>query len=362
MVPHARAPRILLPADNPVASSRAMLRFSAALSPRDVLQRTGVAAVLRARGAAAFADRIVVQERVGSLRHHLANVLGEPVDLSIGLGTARANRKPVLQVFDARGRSLAFAKIGDNAVTERLVRREAESLRRLATAPLPARFEVPRLLHLGEWEGAAVLVMTSLATSVRQRPGRQYSVPHEEMVLLRGAFAETPRALVDTPLWTQVTGVRDRLPSSPATDRFADALAVLADTAGDRPVEVGAWHGDWTPWNMSRRRGRLQLWDWERFETGVPAGLDACHYGVNAVCRRDGASVEAVLRGLELAGVRRDGPAADHLVGGAYLAAITSRYLPDAATELGDAIAERSVVMLESLCTWVGLEERISRG
>ena len=55
------------------------------------------------------------------------------------------------------------------------------------------------------------------------------------------------------------------------------------------PLPLGAWHGDWTPWNMSRRRGRLQLWDWERFETGVPLGLDRCHYGVNAVVRRDGA-------------------------------------------------------------------------
>ncbi len=57
---------------------------------------------------------------------------------------------------------------------------------------------------------------------------------------------------------------------------------------------------------MSRRHGRLQLWDWERFETGVPLGLDRCHYGVNAVCRRDGVGLASVMRGLELAGIAND--------------------------------------------------------
>ena len=99
---------------------------------------------------------------------------------------------------------------------------------------------------------------------------------------------------------------------------------------------------------MSRRRGRLQLWDWERFETGVPLGLDRCHYGVNAVTRRDGLDHAAVLRGLELAGVSTDPDSQDHLVAATYLASITCRYLVGAESELGDTIADRSLVMLEA--------------
>ena len=90
---------------------------------------------------------------------------------------------------------------------------------------------------------------------------------------------------------------------------------------------------------MSRRRGRLQLWDWERFETGVPLGLDRCHYAVNAVVRRDGLEHASVMRGFELAGVSNSPGSEDHLVGAAYLAAITCRYLVGAESDLGEMIS-----------------------
>jgi hypothetical protein len=363
VVPNARSPRLLLPAGNPVASSRAMLRFSAALTARDVAQRVGVSSALRARTSAAFPDRIVVSERQGSLRQHLSEVFGEPVDFSLGLGTARANRKPVLQVFDGRGRSLAFVKIGDTALTESLVRAEASSLERLAEAGLPPSLEVPELLHFGVWEGAVVLAMTSLETTPWQRPRRQFAVPHAEMRLLHQAFAEgDPRPLVELPLWDSMARAQESLSESPQRDRLGEALGALAGLAADRPLQGGAWHGDWTPWNMSRRRGRLQLWDWERLETGVPPGLDQCHYGVNAVCRRDGLGVESVRRGLELARVPSDPSTEGHLVAGAYLAAITCRYLQGSELDVGAAIAERSQVMLDALCGWLGLTASVSHG
>ena len=44
------------------------------------------------------------------------------------------------------------------------------------------------------------------------------------------------------------------------------------------PVRHGSWHGDWTPWNMSRTGTRVLLWDWEHFAHGVPLGFDALHY------------------------------------------------------------------------------------
>lgn len=362
VVPSAQSPRILLPAGNPVAASRAMLRFSAALAPRDVAQRLGVSALLRARSTMAFQDRIVVSEREGSLRHHLGEVFGEPVDLSLGLGTARANRKPVLQVFDARGRSIGFAKVGDNAVTEPLVAAEAEALGRLGEVGLPSRFEVPELVHVGRWEGSLVLAMTSLETSWRQRPSRQFVVPVEEMSLLHGAFADGVRPLTEMPLWEAMVRTQAALSPSSARARLEESLHALAAAAGDHPLAVGAWHGDWTPWNMGRRRGRLQLWDWERLETGVPPGLDRCHYAVNAVCRRDGVSVDSVLRGLALAGMDPD-PSGEQLVlAASYLAAITCRYLSGSETDQGAAIAERSLVMLDALCAWLGLAAEVRHG
>jgi hypothetical protein len=362
VLPNARAPRLLVPAGNPVAASQAMLRFSAALSARDTVKRLGVAGLLRARTGAAFPDRITVSERAGSLRGHLGDVFGEPVDFSLGLGTARANRKPVLQVFDARGRSIAFVKIGGTEVTEALVLAEADSLQRLDEAQLPDYLEVPRLLHVGRWEGAALVAMTALETSFLQRPRRQFEVPVEAMSAFHAAFPDGARPLVESPLWGAMTEAHASLAASGVRDRLGAALDQLARVSADRPLAMGAWHGDWTPWNMSRHRGKLQLWDWERFETGVPAGLDRCHYAINAVTRRDGVDLDSIMRGFELAGVANDRTGEDHLVGATYLAAITCRYLVSAEGDLGDTIADRSRVMLEALSTWLGIPAEVDRG
>ncbi len=360
VLPNADSPRLLVPADNPTAASRAMLRFSAALSKRDTVKRLGVSALLRARAHAAFPDRITVTESEESLRHYLGDVFGETVDVSVGLGTARANRKPVLQVFDARGRSLAFVKVGGQAVTEPLVRAEAASLQRLGESEVPNLLEVPRLLHLGRWGGASVVAMTSLETSFRQRPGRQFVVPAKAMTLLHGCFAAGHRPLAEMPFWAPMVHAQSSLGHSAAGTRLREALDVLGRT--EVALAEGAWHGDWTPWNMSRRRGRLQLWDWERFETGVPRGLDRCHYGVNAICRRDGVSVDSVMRGLELAGIGNKRSAEAHASGAAYLAIITCRYLAGAETEMGSLIAGRSLVMMDALCRWLGLPSSVHRG
>src|SRR3954454_776794 len=80
VLPHAEAPRLLVPVGNSAAAARSMLRFSAALSTRDTLKRLGVSGLLRVRADAAFPDRITVTEHSGSLRGYLADVFGEPVD------------------------------------------------------------------------------------------------------------------------------------------------------------------------------------------------------------------------------------------------------------------------------------------
>jgi len=182
-----------------------------------------------------------------------------------------------------------------------------------------------------------------------QRPARQWDLPSREMDRFHRFFGERTVPLTEMPLWDSLTTARDDLPDSAERQELTSALSSLGDLAADRPQLAGAWHGDWTPWNMGRRHHRLQLWDWERFETGVPAGLDVCHYGVNAVCRRDGVSLESVRRGLMLAGCDPDDGPASRLTAATYLATITTRYLLGAESELGEAIRDRSRIMLHAL-------------
>ena len=108
----------------------------------------------------------------------------------------------------------------------------------------------------------------------------------------------------------------------------------------DPELGFGAWHGDWTRWNMASTSAGLLLWDWERFTRPVPVGFDPLHYGLQtAVVRRrrpprDAAAecVENAATTLAPVGV----PAAEaQLVAVLYLAELSARYLADRQAEAG---------------------------
>ena len=291
MLPNAGAPRLLVPVGNPTAAARAMLRFSAALSTRDTVKRLG-----RLRPAAGPGRR-----RLPGPDHRRASEQARcgatSATCSVSRSTSASGSAPPGPTASRCCRSstpAAAASPSSRSATPRSPRPSCaprpRRCERLAEADLPARARGPRLLHLGTWEGATVLAMTALDTSFLQRPQPPVRrTGRGDGPIPRGVRARAARPLPDSPLWDQMVAAQQSL----VLGRGARAARRGAgpaphSPAADRPLPLGGWHGDWTPWNMSRRRGRLQLWDWERFETGVPRGLDRCHYGVNAVTRRDG--------------------------------------------------------------------------
>lgn len=351
-VPSTRSPRLLVPSSSPRAASASLLRFSSALGPREVASRVGLAAVLRT-GLAAAMPGVEVSEGGRSLRRHLADVLGEEVEVSFGLGSARANRKPVLEVFDGRGRRLAFAKVGTTPASTALVSGEADALRRLGEIDLGPALVVPRLISLAAWEGLTVLVMTALPSRARRR-GAEVPLPRCEAHALAEAFSCGAGPLDQTPWWSRLVTTGRRL--DPVEPRLLALLSALRhlDLDLDDPLEHGAWHGDWTPWNQSSTPQGLALWDWERFETGVPRGLDVCHFAVNTATRREGATTRSIDAGLRVAGLDRGRPH-DVRLGVAYLVTIAERYLDDLGHATGEArtmLQQRTSVVLDVADSW----------
>jgi hypothetical protein len=178
----------------------------------------------------------VVVPGEGSIVAYLSEVFRRPLEIVMHVRPARrANRKPVLEVRSG-GRLLAFVKIGDSARARALIANEAAALRRLADLEL-STVTVPDVLHHGDWRGLSVLALSPL-------PVRRGRVPAP---LLLAAVEE------------------------------------IAATGGSR----AAWHGDLAPWNLCRSPdGRLLVWDWERYEVGVPYGFDAVHHFFQRAARR----------------------------------------------------------------------------
>ncbi|HWB35857.1 MAG TPA: hypothetical protein VHA75_07520, partial [Rugosimonospora sp.] len=103
--------------------------------------------------------------------------------------------------------------------------------------------------------------------------------------------------------------------------------------AGGLCLTFGAWHGDWTPWNTHVTGDAVLVWDWERFATGVPVGMDALHWRFQSmVDAGTPASVSAAAlphqaaRLLDPFGVP---PAAARFTALLYLLDMGARYLAD---------------------------------
>lgn len=277
VLPSASRPRLLVPV-GVRSAARMLTRHGDRPGPRAVraLLATGVRTGLLERLPVA---RIRVDPVPGavSLAADLAQVLGHDVVLGVLLGTPRVNRKPVLQVFDRDGRTLAFVKAAHDERTRWLVRREADNLARLRSVGL-AGIELPEVLHAGRFGELQVLVLSPLASS--QQEGRQgvERPPVAAMRELSHAAGVRREALADTAFAQRLTAVPRQQPSAALPARLAALAGDVLARHGADVVELGAWHGDWAPWNMGWSEGRLQLWDWERYAEGVPLGLDLVHY------------------------------------------------------------------------------------
>jgi hypothetical protein len=185
--------------------------------------------------------KVMVPSGEATIETYLSEVLGLPVRVVLHVRPARrANRKPILEVHAPDG-PIAFVKVGDTDRARKLISNEARTLDLLAGMPLKTVVP-PAVLHYGFWRGLSVLALAPL-------PIRRSPVPESLLV---------------------------------------DAINEIAGVPGPQPRgRLFAWHGDFAPWNVScGADGRLLVWDWERFGTGVPLGFDAVHHFFQRALRR----------------------------------------------------------------------------
>lgn len=357
MLGRGPAPTLLVPLAPRAAISASFHRTSGATDWRT---RT-------ARRVAGSAARVVpqlmgrpveVRGGEGGLEEHLSEVLGEPVSFSISIGAARVNRKPVLQVFDAAGRCRAFAKVGWSAHTCVDVTTEGRALAVLGACQFRL-LSPPALLSRTWWRDRPVVVTEPLQPapwpSLHRSAGRHpWQPPVNAMHELTSRFASRPGTLAASAWWARqwrtVGGLGD-----PATrDRLNSAMDQVAQFAGSTTLQWGAWHGDWTPWNMAADGSRVLLWDWERFESVAPAGMDLLHFVLNVATAGTPSGPGVVLRALDVAAqYLPPGPSRDshEVVARLYLIAILTRYLRLAEVPGGEHIAPRAAQVLIALET-----------
>ena len=340
LIPGGNRPPLLVPASPRLAAAavrhyRAPRSWTARMTSRALSfgLASGVAGSL-VRGRL----RIYEPAEADTIETYLRTALSREIRLSMYLGPPRANRKPVLQLLALTGEPAGYAKIGINPLTRDLVRAEHAALTRLNTAGL-TELRVPPVLHHGQWRGQEVAVLGTLPVWLRRTsPGvRQLAAAMSEVARVDG-LSSGPVAGSD--YVRRLTARLADADSSPERTALLQALGKLTARAGDDALTFGAWHGDWSPWNMASTRSGLLVWDWERFASGVPLGFDALHYWMQSEARpgrREPREVaaECPARAAQLIGPLGGDPARARLTAALYMAELATRYLVDRQQEAG---------------------------
>jgi len=151
--------------------------------------------------------------------------------------------------------------------------------------------------------------------------------------------------------------LRERLGAAdPGAERTAllEALDALKVTGGCAGLTFGAWHGDWSPWNMASTTSGLLVWDWERFATGVPVGFDALHYWLQSEVgphHRDplAAATNVLEYAAPLLAPFGIGAVQAQLTAALYLTDVATRYLVDRQAQAGAPLGAPGTWLIPAL-------------
>ena len=305
-LPRAANPRLLVPLGSPRAAAAALARNHDATSKKARLARAALGAGLRVGLTQRLADRVDVFADPGLspaerpqhlLTEHLRDVFGRrDLELAVILGVPRLNRKPVIQVLASDGTVVGYVKAAWNDLTAGLVRNEARVLAHLGEVR-PTSFTPPALVAAGPWQGLELVSASALPNADRPDAAQIFEPPMTVIAEIAGIWGRTTARLADSPYWA---GVRERLAAQGGSETLRGAVDFVEKHHGSVEMAFGAWHGDFTPWNMARLGDQTFLWDWER-AAPAPIGLDLLHFLFQSHARFGGGTPE---RAVELSSER----------------------------------------------------------
>lgn len=293
ILPSLKNPQMLIPRGNRIVTAAALLSYRALRRPKVRLARS-VLGGLAAIGLPASLDTLSVQQKTGAstptalpLAEMSRNLAAGPLAAAIGIRLGD-NRKPTLQLFDASGSAVGYAKLAWNESSRGFIQTEQAVLASLSGGSEQMR--VPGLAGTGTWEGNPYLISTPLPAQVHSVRGSVGMPTPEEMFSLCAVhrhgpvtgtahFSELSRRLEAITTRVQETTTNSLGVKLQAATRTVEGL--LRQRNAVVPVAT-RWHGDMVPWNMAREpSGVLWCWDWETAELDAVAGLDAWHWAVS---------------------------------------------------------------------------------
>jgi len=246
----------------------------------EMLQPVSLAAKLAKVGArtiAQFGPRWLLGQNIVRLSGlpDLGNVFGGgAAHMSFFTGTDGPHRKTAIQVMDADGTILGYAKLSREKHVRPYIRNEAEMLARVTALDI-ASADLPRVLALHDTADLTLLVTDSCKSADMTTPLQPGAVHLRWLDDLSKRTTQVGAARLLEELANRLSVVAT-VAGRGWVDRITRALGALFPVEGD--ISLCLVHGDFTPWNSFIQGGRLYVFDWEYAHPAWPVGFDLAHF------------------------------------------------------------------------------------
>jgi hypothetical protein len=198
-------------------------------------------------------------------------------EYSVFEGTPSVHRKTTIQVWKGE-RILGYVKVTRSEEVGRLFEREASFLNEMRNEELGIR-NVPMVKVVRC--GALFVLLQTTRKTLKSEMVREWGVLQEEF--LKKLYEATAKEIAweESDVAQALRDLRehvDWLPGGVDGDVVARRIDAVMERMVGKRVRYGAYHGDFTPWNMFVEEGELFVFDWEYAGWTYPMGLDRYHF------------------------------------------------------------------------------------
>ena len=261
----------------------ASLRGGMALLPSGRARGRALWSLLRAASPFGIAQRLGRPELAiwtkGPNDREASDLAVLPVagSIAVAAGVPDRNQKIIVRALDRRGAARAILKLGFSERTDDAIAREANALKDIEGL---LEDRAPRLLTEGQRAGRTWLAQEVLEG---KRAGDDLTPLHAELLT---ELAEATRG--EAPLTEQrffQDSIRNLCSLDPEIDpdwhqEYSTLCEALEHSADGFALPTTHAHGDFTPWNVVQKRGRIRAFDWEYFAPSAPALYDVLHFHI----------------------------------------------------------------------------------
>lgn len=197
--------------------------------------------------------------------------------IAVAAGVPGRNQKIIVRALDRRGQARAILKLGFSERTDDAVTREAAALTRVDEL---LEDRAPRLLAEGRRAGRTWLAQEVIEG---KHAGDEFTPLHADLLAELAAETRSEMTMTELPFFQD--SLRNLCRLDPDVDpdwhqEYSTLCEALEGASDGSALPTTFAHGDFTPWNLRLKRGRIRAFDWEYFSKRAPALYDVFHFHV----------------------------------------------------------------------------------